>query len=237
MMKHIEIEDYIVKNIQDGTYGPDDLILSENQLAAKFKVSRMTARKAISNLISRNFLYQIMGKGTYVLDRKHKTPINLDKTIDFDERTIAKRQKPETKLTSYEMISPNIDIKDIFKDIKFTEVLNIERLRMIDDIPAIYEMTYIPDCFLSSLDDGQIDVLKYQYAKRVKFGGHKIVIQIKEFSAVLPGPKVQKALNIGERTPALLLEVVSYLDNNLTVEYSKVFYNQAKYKFVHEITI
>jgi GntR family transcriptional regulator len=46
-----------------------DRLPSENQLAAKFKVSRMTARKALSKLESAGLVERIQGKGTFV--KKH----------------------------------------------------------------------------------------------------------------------------------------------------------------------
>ena len=48
-------------------------ILSERELAVKYSVSRMTARKAIDELVHEGFLYRDTNKGTYVSDAKlHK---------------------------------------------------------------------------------------------------------------------------------------------------------------------
>jgi len=46
-----------------------DKLPSENKLAEKFSVSRMTARKALSELESEGFVERIQGKGTFV--KKH----------------------------------------------------------------------------------------------------------------------------------------------------------------------
>lgn len=236
-LKYIEIENYIINKIFDDTYKPNDMILSENQLAIKFNVSRMTARKAISNLISRNYLYQVMGKGTFVVNNDDRSPILLDKVIDFDERTISKGQTPSTRLKFFDFIAPNNLLKNIFKNYSFENIIKIERLRLINNQPAIYEITYLPDVLTNKLNKKELEILQLEYAKKVNFNGKKIKTQIREFSAILPEVKIQKELNICERSPVILLEVYSYFENGSIAEYSKVFYNQIKYKLQHKVNL
>lgn len=49
-------------------YGPGDKIPSENELAHMFKVSKLTARKAIDKLVSEGLLVRVQGIGTFVSD-------------------------------------------------------------------------------------------------------------------------------------------------------------------------
>src|SRR5688572_5348453 len=43
---------------------------SEYQLMGKFKVSRITVRRALSDLASEGYIYRLRGKGTFVAHRK-----------------------------------------------------------------------------------------------------------------------------------------------------------------------
>ncbi|MCJ7495312.1 MAG: GntR family transcriptional regulator, partial [Deltaproteobacteria bacterium] len=45
---------------------PGEKIPSENELAKRFKVSRLTVRRAIAQLIQEGFLFSKRGKGTFV---------------------------------------------------------------------------------------------------------------------------------------------------------------------------
>lgn len=47
-------------------FAPGEKIFSENELAEKFKVSRLTVRQAISQLIQEGFLVSKRGEGTFV---------------------------------------------------------------------------------------------------------------------------------------------------------------------------
>jgi DNA-binding LacI/PurR family transcriptional regulator len=61
-----KLKETIIKEIQNGTLKENDAILSERLLTEKFNISRISVRKAISELIEENYLYTIPGKGTFV---------------------------------------------------------------------------------------------------------------------------------------------------------------------------
>ena len=61
-----KLKDTIVKEIENGTLKENDAILSERLLTEKLGISRISVRKAISELIEENYLYTVPGKGTFV---------------------------------------------------------------------------------------------------------------------------------------------------------------------------
>ena len=70
--KHELIIKDIKSSINAGSFNAGDKIPSENQLAAKYDVSRQTVRKALGKLIDEGYLYAIHGSGTFVASRKDK---------------------------------------------------------------------------------------------------------------------------------------------------------------------
>jgi len=60
------IKSHILKKIASGGWRQGDAVPSENQLAEKYGVSRMTARRALSDLTSSGVLERIQGSGTFV---------------------------------------------------------------------------------------------------------------------------------------------------------------------------
>ena len=69
--KYIKIIEYIRNGID--YKGFTDAIPSENQLAEKFGVSRMTARRALVELALEGTVDRIPGKGTFVRKHRHYT--------------------------------------------------------------------------------------------------------------------------------------------------------------------
>ena len=56
----------IIKQIENEELVPGQNIPAERELIEMYKVSRITVRKAIDELVSKGYLYKIQGKGTYV---------------------------------------------------------------------------------------------------------------------------------------------------------------------------
>jgi len=61
-----QIEALLTRSLQSGEWRPGELIPSELELAARFKVSQGTVRKAIDALADENLLVRRQGKGTFV---------------------------------------------------------------------------------------------------------------------------------------------------------------------------
>jgi GntR family transcriptional regulator of arabinose operon len=63
---YLQIREYILNQIRDSTWKPEDQIPSESELANQFRVSRITIRGAISKLIEDGIIFRIQGKGTFI---------------------------------------------------------------------------------------------------------------------------------------------------------------------------
>ena len=61
-----QIKTLMTRSLQQGEWHPGALIPSEKDLAARFKVSQGTVRKAIDELAAGNLLVRRQGKGTFV---------------------------------------------------------------------------------------------------------------------------------------------------------------------------
>jgi GntR family transcriptional regulator len=61
-----QIKILILKSLQAGEWKPGDPIPSEMELAARFRVSQGTVRKAIDELAAENLVVRRQGKGTFV---------------------------------------------------------------------------------------------------------------------------------------------------------------------------
>eukprot|EP01036_Dinobryon_divergens_P040204 gene40203-53132_t len=61
-----QIKALLVKSLQGGEWRPGEAIPSEMDLAARFRVSQGTVRKAIDELATDNLLVRRQGKGTFV---------------------------------------------------------------------------------------------------------------------------------------------------------------------------
>ena len=63
------IKNHVLQKIHKGQWQPGDAVPSENQLAEKFAVSRMTARRALSELTENGVIERIQGAGSFVAEQ------------------------------------------------------------------------------------------------------------------------------------------------------------------------
>ncbi len=61
-----QIKGLILQSLQQGEWKPGEAIPSEMELAARFRVSQGTVRKAIDELAAENLVMRRQGKGTFV---------------------------------------------------------------------------------------------------------------------------------------------------------------------------
>lgn len=84
--RFVQIKSALLDKIESGEMSPGDKVQSENQLAERFSVSRMTARRALTELVDEGILARSQGVGTFVSDSRPMSSILEIRSID-DEIT------------------------------------------------------------------------------------------------------------------------------------------------------
>ncbi|MGL5412798.1 GntR family transcriptional regulator [Cetobacterium sp. SF1] len=229
MTKANHIEKYLIENIKNGTYITDQKIMSENAMSEFFGVSRMTARKAILNLISQGFLYQIKGSGTYVANFDSKININLGVStglthyfnlskIDVINKVIhAKHKKANPIIAKKLQITPG------------TDIFEIERIRYIENNPIIFETIFLEKpLFIGNntkiLENSLNDFLVSKGITIEKF--------IKEHTPYIPDESLKELFNLSDMCPLLKTEVVAFSEEK-PIYFSEIKYNTNKIRFIN----
>ncbi len=65
-----QVKDHVLSRIRSGEWGPGARVQSEHELVRELKVSRMTANRAIRELVHSGVLSRVAGLGTFVADLK-----------------------------------------------------------------------------------------------------------------------------------------------------------------------
>ncbi|MGC3872464.1 histidine utilization repressor [Halomonas sp. GXIMD04776] len=81
---YLQIQQHLLERMSNGDYPVHHQIPPEEQLARDFGVSRMTANKAIRDLVQQGYLVRQPGLGTFVTDRKAESSL-LDVTNIAEE--------------------------------------------------------------------------------------------------------------------------------------------------------
>lgn len=149
-----QIEEQILKMIQEQDLKPGALIPTEYELEKMFSVSRTTIRTAIASLQQKGYIIKQQGRGTFVAQNSYETCVAVLQSYTED----AKKNGSEIKsvLISAELIYPTEELMDKLDHTDKT-VLRIQRLRYVDGKPSILTTSYLPKRVEERFDWENID--------------------------------------------------------------------------------
>src|SRR6266567_1330544 len=105
---YYQIQQGLSEQIRSGQLKPGELMPSEQEIAARLGVSRMTARQALKSLCSRGLAFSQRGKGTFV--SRMKLEKNFRQLLSFSEEMKDRGSQPRSKVLAFERIHPEDDV-------------------------------------------------------------------------------------------------------------------------------
>lgn len=149
--KGISIYKQVAKEIEDkvkrGIYVSAQKLPSEAELAQEFNVSRLTVRKAINLLIDKKILVKHPNTGTYVMNHQ-KLASGASGLQGFNEVALAKGKTPRTEVIGVFQIDYDSKLWQELEANPDEQIININRIRYLDDLPMTVEDLYIRQKFL-----------------------------------------------------------------------------------------
>ncbi len=226
-----QLEEYIKSQIEIGELKPDEAIPSERVYADLFKISRMTIRQALTNLVNDGYLYRQKGKGTFVNQKKVEK--SLQGMTSFTEDMKERGLTPGSRLVSFEIIPASRQIAEKLRLGEHTPVFEIKRVRLADDAPLALETTYLPANLVKGLTEEIINRSLYEYIEeKLSLTIHEAT---QEIEAAIAKEHELRLLGIDRGSPVLLIHRSSYLKDGTPFEYVKSAYRADRYKFVHSM--
>jgi GntR family transcriptional regulator len=139
---YIQIRETLREQIRQGELKPGQKLPSEDELAAQFGVSRMTARQGITDLIDEGLLYRRRGIGTFVaqfhVERDHNrltSFFDAAKAEDFDF---------EFRLLCREVVPARLMIAKALVLQEGEPAIRIQTLRLANGVPVTMHDEYVP---------------------------------------------------------------------------------------------
>lgn len=223
---YIQIRDVIYNRIVSGEYKTGDKLPSEEKLAEYFGVSRMTVCKALSELINKEYLTRIQGRGTFV-NKIRKEGSRLD-IGGFNDSMVKKGFRVYTRVLLKRLEFPSKEIASKL-DIPFTQqVLHLKRLRNVNNEPIVLQDTYVNIKFCEELVDVDFEEKQlYQSIRRIC--KHNIIRAHDAIEAIGAEEETCKFLNVKVGFPVLLTKRTAYIEDDIPVEFTCSWYRSDKY--------
>lgn len=216
-----------------GTWQPGDLLPTESDLVARFKVSRIIVRQAMDMLVQDGLIYRQRGKGTFVAH----PPIEqgLSRIISFTEDMRRRGFTPGTQVLLSEMICAPAALAEPLGVPVGEELAHIQRLRLANDEPLAIEDSYLIHRYCPG-------ILAHDYASKPLretlegVYGVRMVRATQTIRAIGAPAELATPLGVKRGTPVLAIERSSFSDQGMPVEFLRIFYRGDRYALHGELT-
>jgi len=223
-----QLREALLASMREGRWQEGDMIPTEREICEAYKVSRITVRRAIAELVREGYLITRQGKGTFVARpkiRRHVTPL-----MSFSEEMAAEGLRPGSQLLSlhHERAVGDVAVALDIQDDDWIWI--VERLRLADDEPVGISTAYLrlpPDVFLTPAELKQhVSLWSILRAKGITLARSETTIQ-----AVAATEREAGLLQVKPGVPLLLVEGTVYSDQDVPVEYHKMVNRGDRYKY------
>lgn len=147
--RYIAIAAHVRDRIVVEQLGPHTLLPSERELAELHRVSRMTARQALSLLENEGMVYRRPPRGTFVAEPRVRFHIG-----SFSEEVSRIGRHPAARLLWAENQEPIPSVRLALQLDDHATVNAFHRLRTVDGVPFALETTFLP----AALTPGILDL-------------------------------------------------------------------------------
>lgn len=222
---YLQIEEIIREQLVSGELQPNDRVPSETDLSQNLAVSRMTARKAIDNLVSEGLLFRRPGKGTYVSPAKiaHGLSTQLSFSAGMEQLGLSH----ETKVLRAELVRAPHRAAHSLGLADGTPIVAIERLRIVEGEPVALHQADIPGEYAAILDAD----LTGSLTKAMEDVGATVASARDSVDAVLAEPDAAEDLEVSPGDPLVHLEGVAFSAVRRPLRYTNALYRTDRFLF------
>lgn len=233
MYRYKEVYSDIKKDILRNHYRAGTLMPTQDELAEKYNISRITLRKSLNLLIEEGLIHTRQGSGTFVraqLDDNSPELLPLDLPIGttFSHRD----QKITSKILFFGARLPNEQEQTNLKIKDNEPVYEIKRVRLRDNKIYSYEHTIMPTR-IAPLNESILKGSIYGYL------GGELKIFMTDARRVIYAESASeesaKALNVDKKASLLVIEQIAYDQKGEAFEYSKSRFDENHSKFVIDV--
>jgi GntR family transcriptional regulator len=215
---YAQLKEALIAAIQRGELAPGDQLPSQSKLREQYRMSHMTVRRAINELISEGVIYSIPGKGSYVAERK--LPSMSGALVGFYEHMRRINKVPSNRLLEAKIVSASTILASRLGIESGLPLVYIRRLRLVDGIPMSIAMSYLPHFLCPGLlthdlvNGSLFAILRDVY-------GLSMAASRSTIGAALANEEQAQLLEIARPAALITEEQVTYLGSGQAIEFSR----------------
>jgi len=229
-----QIKALMLRSLQQAEWGPGEAIPSEIDLAARFKVSQGTVRKAIDELAGENLLVRRQGKGTFVATHAEEQVQFrfLRLTPDSGEAGGMTRRLIDCKRQR----AP-VDVARALQLRASDPVIRVRRLLSFRDTPVVLDEIWLPAHLFKGLTAQRLAHHRGpMYGLFESEFGVRMIRAEEKIRAVAADAAGAELLALEPGSPLLSVERLSMTYGDAPVELRRGLYSTASHHYRNELS-
>jgi GntR family transcriptional regulator len=212
-----QIKVLITQSLIGGEWRPGEIIPSEIELAARYKVSQGTVRKAIDSLSAENILIRRQGKGTFVAT--HNADVIKLRFLRLTSVS-GNKELLQNEFISCVKTKADANISKILGIKAGAATIEIKRLLTFSGRPLIYDHIIVPAVPFKGLNGAKVEECNgSMYSMYESQFGVRMIRAEERLKAVGATTEVAIALGLQEGYPLLSIERVSFTYGDKPMEW------------------
>jgi GntR family transcriptional regulator len=219
-------------SIDSGEWQPGDMIPPESELTERFQVSRTTVRQVLDMLVNEGLIYRQRGRGSFVA---HPTvEQTLVRIISFTDDMRQRGFRPGTKVLSSDLIPAPADIAQQLGIEPGEELARLKRLRLAEGEPMSVEESFLVHRYCPGVLDG--DYASNPLREALVGYGIRWLHAKQTIRAIVAPNELARMLSLEPKAALLFIERVSYSQQNIPVEFLRIYYRGDRYILYNELS-
>lgn len=229
-----QIKALLTQDLQSGLWKPGEVIPSEFELAARFKVSQGTVRKAIDELSAENLLVRRQGRGTFVATHAEQNTQYRFLRLTADDGSGRGLQR---RLLECSRARAAVDIAQALQLKTGDPVLLVRRLLLDAERPVVLDEIWLPGRAFKGLTSERLAAYRGpMYALFETEFGVRMIRAEEKIRAVPADAAAASLLGVAAGAPLLSVERRSFTYGEQPVELRRGLYRTDAHHYRNELS-
>lgn len=227
-----QIKEVLLQGIRAGQWLPDEQLPTENDLAQRFSVSKITVRQALRELAQLGYVRREQGRGTFV--QRGQLEQGPRELTSFTQEMQRHGLSSTSVVLEQGIAGAEEGVAEKLGMAPGDAVFRLRRLRLADGEPMGVQTAHIPAVLVPGIEQVNFEQASLYDTLNLKYGLRPT--QAREtHSAVLLSQAEAGQLGVAPGSPAMAAERVTYLPGRQPLEYVRSLMRGDRYKIVLEL--